>query len=216
MMGYISHPNVLSSWMLGFLPHHEKLGEVLSNTLWILHLWTSDDVSAAQHHFVACWLLPRRPYLTILCMLLLCLSLFPLIQDASPPVVSMDILNSSTSKLVTSIDSANALSLSTLIRLDECCPLLSVVRTKRMMRTGAILDAVGNTHIIIVFAQATVRMEANTRTEVTFVEGKLYVNKFSWLKINGVNCCYLGKICHFWRVTDCTQWFIYFIRSVFW
>ena len=29
------------------------------------------------------------------------------------------------------------------------------------------------------------------------VEGKVYVNKFSWLKVNGVNCCYFVEICGF-------------------
>ena len=36
VMGYISHPNVISSWMIGFLPYHAKLGEVLPNALCIL------------------------------------------------------------------------------------------------------------------------------------------------------------------------------------
>ena len=52
LMGYISHPNVLISWMLVFLPYHAKWGDILFNPLWILHKWTSDDVSAAQDHFL--------------------------------------------------------------------------------------------------------------------------------------------------------------------
>ena len=40
--------------MLGFLPYHEKLGEVLSNALWSLNLWDSDDVYTAHHHLSAC------------------------------------------------------------------------------------------------------------------------------------------------------------------
>ena len=42
----------LSSWMLGFLPYHTKWGDVLSNALFILNLWTSADVSAAHQRFI--------------------------------------------------------------------------------------------------------------------------------------------------------------------
>ena len=104
LIGYISHPNVLISWMLGFLPYHSKWGDMLYRALCILHLWISADVSAAQHNLFSCWLLSRRPDFTILWMLLLCLSIFPLSQDASPPVVSTDILNSSISKFLTSVE----------------------------------------------------------------------------------------------------------------
>ena len=38
---------------------------------------------------------------------------------------------------------------------------------KRMMRKWGCLDAVGNTHRIIVFVQTTVRMEVNQWMEVT-------------------------------------------------
>ena len=51
VMGYISHPKVLSSWMLGFLPYHAKWDEVLSNQLQTLHLKTSADFSAAHNNF---------------------------------------------------------------------------------------------------------------------------------------------------------------------
>ena len=67
----------------------------------------------------------------------------------------------------------------------------------RMMKTGACLDSVWNTHRILVFAHIKVIMEVNPRMEVTFTKGKVHVNKFSWLKVNGVNCCSLGKICNF-------------------
>ena len=46
-----------------------------------------------------------------------------------------------------------------------------------MMRTGALLDAVGNTHSILVFAQTTARMEIksceiqSTCEQVLLVEG---------------------------------------------
>ena len=38
-MGYISHPKFLSSRILGFLPYHSKLGEVLYNSLLILYIY---------------------------------------------------------------------------------------------------------------------------------------------------------------------------------
>ena len=68
-----------------------------------LHLWNYSDVSSAQHHLFLCLLLSRRTALTMILMLLLYLSLFPFILDAPPPVVSMDMLNPSTSRLVTSV-----------------------------------------------------------------------------------------------------------------
>ena len=49
VMGNVSHPNVLSSCMLGFLPYHAKRVDILSNELCILHLWTYADVSTAHH-----------------------------------------------------------------------------------------------------------------------------------------------------------------------
>ena len=109
VMGYISHPNVLSSWMLGFLPYHEKWGEMLSNALCILYLIIYADIYATHHHLFSCLLISRRDDLTILWMLLLCLPLLLLIKDASPPVVYNDSLNSSTIKFVTSVDFSNTL-----------------------------------------------------------------------------------------------------------
>ena len=106
VMGYISHPNVIILWMLGFLTYHAKRGEVLSNPLWIMHLWTSSYVSDAHNHFFACWLLSIRLAITILYILLLCILFFPLIQYVSPPVFYMDILNISISKFVISVEFA--------------------------------------------------------------------------------------------------------------
>ena len=85
----------------------------------------------------------------------------------------------------------------------------------RMMRIGDILDAVGNTHIILVFSQTTMSMEVNQRTEVTFVKGNVHVNTFSWLKVNGINCFSFVDSCIFFCVEDCTWCFVYFLRTVF-
>ena len=121
MMGYISHPNALSSWMLVFLPYHAKWGDMFSREPCILHIWTYADIFAAHHHFFSCWLLSRIYALTIFWMLLLCLLLFPLGQYASPPVVSMFIFNSSTGKFVTSVEFSNAPSSSIITCFHGCC-----------------------------------------------------------------------------------------------
>ena len=86
VMGYISHQNVLSSWILGLLSYQAKWGEMLSMALCIIDIWTSVDVSAERNHFFSFWLLSRRADINILWMLLLRISLFPFILDASPPV----------------------------------------------------------------------------------------------------------------------------------
>ena len=100
-------------------------------------------------------------------MILLCLSFLPLIQDTPPPVVSMDILKSSTSKFVTSVEFANAISSSTLMRFHGYFSFISIVRMKKMMQTYALLDAVGKTHSILFFAETTVSMEVKQHIEVT-------------------------------------------------
>ena len=97
---------------------------------------------------------------------MLYLSLSLLGQDASPPVVSMDVLNSSTSKFVTSVEFDHVLSSSTLTILNCCCSFISVFIMKRIILTGALLDAVGNTHSIIVFVHMTVSMEVIPLMEV--------------------------------------------------
>ena len=73
----------------------------------------------------------------------------------------MDDLNSSTSKFVTSFEFAKAPSSSTLTYLRGCYSFFSVVKMIRMIRKGYRLDAVGNKHGILVFAQTTVSMEVN-------------------------------------------------------
>ena len=102
----------------------------------------------------------------MLLMLMLFIMCFLLSHDASPPVVSMDILNSSTSKLVISVKFSEAPSLSTLTRLCGCFSFFDVVRMKWIMHTDARLGAVGNTHIILVFAHTTVIIEVNSQMGV--------------------------------------------------
>ena len=167
VMGYISHTKVLSSWMLGFWTYHGKWGEVLSNTLWSLHLLTSADVASAQHHLFAFLLLSIRPDLTMFWMILLCISFFPLSHDLSPLLVSMDVFNSSASELVKYVEFAKAQYSSTLTCLHGCCSLFNVVRIYQMMGTGDCLDVVGNTHIILFFSHKIGSTEVNQCTEVT-------------------------------------------------
>ena len=117
-------------------------------------------------NFFAFWLLSRRPFLIIFCMLLMCILFFPLILYASPPVFSMDIFNLSTRKLVISVEFSKALYSSTFICLHVWCSVFNVFEMNQMMRTKASLDAVGNTHSIIFFSQTAVSMELNTWMEV--------------------------------------------------
>ena len=115
-------------------------------------------------------------------MILLCLSLFQLSHDASTPVVSMGIFNSSTINLVTYVEFSKALSSSTLTRLHGCCSFFNLVRMNQMMRTGDRFDAVGNTRSNIVFSQTIVSMEVNTWMEVT-----LYKSKYRSIISPGLN-----------------------------
>ena len=91
----------------------------------------------------------------------------PLSHDASPPGVSIDIIKSSTRMLVTSIYFYKAPSSSTLTRLHGCCSFFNVVRTKRIIGTGYLLDTVVNIQSLIVFVHTTVIMVVNPQTEVT-------------------------------------------------
>ena len=109
----------------------------------------------------------------------------------------MDILKSSTSNFLTSLQFANALSSSTRMSLHGCCSFISVVLIKQMMWIGALLNAVGNNHSILVFAQTTMSMEVKPCMGDDIVKGKVHVNKFSWLKVTGVNCCAFVDSCHF-------------------
>ena len=100
----MSHPNVLSSWILVLLPYHEKWVEVWHNDMSSFFLYTSDDVSSENTICVFCWLPSRIPDLIMFCKILLWGSFFTLGNDASPPVFLVDILKLSTRILVTSSD----------------------------------------------------------------------------------------------------------------
>ena len=82
--------------------------------------------------------------------------IFPLIYDASPLLVSMDMMNSSTIRLVISVEFSEALQSLTLTRLYVCFPFFNVVRMREIIRNGDILYVVGNNYIIIFLAHNTV------------------------------------------------------------
>ena len=157
-MGYISHPKFLISWLLDFLPYHEILGEFMSKAPFILHPWNHDELYDSHHPLFVFLLISISTDIIILWMLLLCVSFFPLSHDASPPVVSMDILNSSISKFVTYVDFSKAPSSSTLTWFHDYCSFFNVFRMKWMMWTGDRLDSVWNTHGVLVFSKTTVIM----------------------------------------------------------
>ena len=167
-MGYISHPKHSSSCMIVFWQYHAKWVDVYSNSLCRFHPWNYADVSTAQHHLFACWLLSKWPALTMLLMLLLCVSLFPLSHDALPPLFSIDLFNLSTIKFVASVEFSKASSSSTITRFHRYCSFFNVFRMKWMIHTGDYLYTVGNTHGILVFLHQIVSMEMNSRMEVTF------------------------------------------------
>ena len=202
-MGCISHPKVLSSWMLWFWTYHTKLGDVLSDELWSFYPWTSSDVSDAQEHLFSCWLLSIRRYLTMLWMLLLCHSLFTLSRDTSLPVVSIDMLNSSTSRLVAFVEFYKAPYPSTLTCLHGCCSFFNVVRMKRMMWKGVSLYSVENTHIIVVFTHTTVNMEVNPRMEAPlYNQNSMWISSPGWRLMEKLS--FLWGDFQIWCVTYCT------------
>ena len=73
----------------------------------------------------------------------------------------MNMLNSSSINLVTSVDFSKAPSLSNLTSFHESCSLLNVVRMNQIMHTGDMLDSVGNNHSIIIFYHTKLIMEVN-------------------------------------------------------
>ena len=82
------------------------------------------------------WLLSIRPALTVLKILLVCILLFPLTHEESPPVVTISDLESSNIGFLSSIDFSKAPSSLTLVLMRVWCLFLDVVRMKQMMCTG--------------------------------------------------------------------------------
>ena len=87
--------------------------------------------------------------------------------------------------------------------------------TKQMMRTGAHLDAVRTTHIILVFFTDYCEHGGKSTVGSDVVKRKLYENNFSWSKVTGVNCYALVDSCNFFCVADLTWCFVYFLSKMF-
>ena len=49
-----------------------------------------------------------------------------------------------------------------------------------------------------------------------FVKVKVRLNRLSWLKVTGVNCCAFVDSCHFCCVEYCAWYFVYFLGTMFW
>ena len=68
---------------------------------------------------------------------------------------------------ITAISYQHILLFITLPHFHGCCSFFNFVIMKQMIWTEDRVDAVGNTHIILIFAQKIVSMEENPRMEVT-------------------------------------------------
>ena len=133
-----------------------------------------------QRHLFSCLLLPIRPAITMLWIIMLCFSFFPLINYASPSLVYMYMLKWSTRRFLTYVEFAKAPYSSTLTHLHVYCSFLNFVRMKWMLWTGASLDTIGNTHIIIVSSNKILIMEVNSHMGVT-----LYKANSVWISSPG-------------------------------
>ena len=180
--------------MLVFLPYYSNWVELLSNVMCSFHLWNSYNVSADQHHLFSFRLMLTRPSITMLLMILLCISLFSLSHDASQPVVSMEMVKSSTIRLVTSVKFSKYPYSSTLTRLHGCCSFFNFVSMKQLVCTGDCLDEVWNTHIIISFCTYNSKSVGESKNVCSIVEGKVHANNFTWLKVSLSNVVTLGNV----------------------
>ena len=173
------HPIFLISRMQLFFQYHKN--ETMcclmhcGVCIYILQLMILMNITIFKYS-----LLSRRPDITMLWMILLCLSFFSLSHVTSPPVVSIDMLKSSTTKLVIPIDSDKATSSSTLMHIHGCFSLFYGIKTKLIIITGDLFYAVWITHIILFFARTTASMELKPHTEVTS-----WREKFMWISYLG-------------------------------
>ena len=78
--------------MLGHLTYNAKCFELFFYALFIFCLYTSYDVSAAQHH-VLMLITSKKDYSNHFVYASVLRSLFPLFREYSPQLVSMDMVN---------------------------------------------------------------------------------------------------------------------------
>ena len=105
-------------------------------------------------------------------MLLLCFTFFLLIYRESTKVISMNILNSSSIRLVTSVEFSKEPSSSTLTCMHGCFSFFNVVRENLIILTGGHIYSVGNIQIIIFFSHTTVITKLKPRMKVILYKSK--------------------------------------------
>ena len=95
-------------------------------------------------------------------------SFFTLINEAYPPVVSMTMMNFSS----THIEFSKVLSSSALTRIHGWFSFFNIARINQTVMTGVNLDSVGKIQIIIVFSHTIVSMQLKPWVEVTLYQSK--------------------------------------------
>ena len=134
---------------------------------YVFFIYIIQIIFLLHNTIVSCWLLSISPALNMLCMLLLSISLFKLIHEVYPPVASMEMLNSSTIRLVTSVEFSKVPSSSTLTGLHGWFLFFGFSSMNEIILTGFCLDTLVNIQIVILFAHTTVKMVVKPQMEVT-------------------------------------------------
>ena len=80
----------------------------------------------------------------------------------------MEMLNSSTKILVTSVEFSKVPYSSTLTYFHGCCFFLIFLRMKQMIHIGDCLGPIGNTYSVLLSSHTPVSMEVNTQMEAIF------------------------------------------------
>ena len=154
----MSHPNVISSWILGLFTYHKKGGEVLSNLLCIVHPYNPSDVSAVQHNFFMLITVNKvwSNHVVYDYIVLFIISIE--LQELSTSNFH-GYSNFLTRRLVTSVEFSKAPSSLTITRLYVWVSFFNNFSMKQIILTGGCLDEVRNIQSILVFAYTIVIME---------------------------------------------------------
>ena len=105
-------------------------------------------------------------------MLLFCHSFFPFSHETSTPVVSMDILNFSTRRLVISYDFYRVSSSSTITHLHGWVFKFNLVKMNTIIPNGDHLDKAENIQSIILFSHNKLSIGVKPWMEVTLQKAK--------------------------------------------
>ena len=122
-------------------------------------------------------------------MLLFCISFFPIIHESSPSVVSMFILKSSTIGLVTSVQFSKAPSLLNFTNMHKCFFIPQYCFDES---NDSHWGSFGCSGKYLEHSSLCTHYSENgseTLDGIQVLEYKIYVNKFSWFKVGGVNSC---------------------------